>query len=184
MIRKRIIEKKVLKDFQRRNVQYGQNITVNGKILLSDRLNLTLGNDVKINSGYINPVGHEIATSFYTVGDAEIVIGNHVGISNTTFYARAGIYIEDNVLIGGGCRIYDTDFHALEYSERIEGSVDGIVSKQIRIARGAFIGAHTIILKGVHIGAQSIIGAGAVVTKSVPEGEILPGNPAIFNRKI
>ena len=62
--------------------------------------------------------------------------------------------------------------------------MDGIVSKQIRIARGAFIGAHTIILKGVHIGAQSIIGAGAVVTKSVPEGEIWAGNPARFIRKI
>lgn len=46
------------------------------------------------------------------------------------------------------------------------------------------MGAHTIILKGVTVGAKSIIGAGSVVTKSIPDGEIWAGNPAHFIRKI
>ena len=48
----------------------------------------------------------------------------------------------------------------------------------------AFIGAHAIILKGVTIGEGSVIGAGSVVTKSVPDGEIWAGNPAVFIRKV
>lgn len=46
-----------------------------------------------------------------------------------------------------------------------------------------FIGARCIILKGVTIGSKSIIGAGSVVTKNIPEGEIWAGNPAKFIKK-
>ena len=41
-----------------------------------------------------------------------------------------------------------------------------------------FIGARCIILKGVTIGKGSVIGAGSVVSKSVPAGVIVAGNPA------
>lgn len=104
-IRKTIIAKKMICEFHSRKVVYGKNLVINGKILLTDKLNLELGDNVIINSGFINPIGHEIRTFFYTVGDAKIVIGNNVGISNTTFAARAGIHIEDDVFIGGG--VYD-----------------------------------------------------------------------------
>ena len=52
------------------------------------------------------------------------------------------------------------------------------------IKDNAFIGAHSIILKGVTIGENSIIGAGSVVTKSVPDNQIWAGNPARFIRNI
>ena len=48
----------------------------------------------------------------------------------------------------------------------------------------AFIGAHSLILKGVTIGKYSVVGAGSVVTKSIPDGEIWAGNPAHFIRKL
>ena len=48
----------------------------------------------------------------------------------------------------------------------------------ILIEDDAFIGARSIILKGVTIGKGSIIGAGAVVTRNVPEYSIVAGNPA------
>lgn len=42
--------------------------------------------------------------------DANISIGDNVGISNTTLHIMNSLIIEDNVLIGGGCKIWDTDF--------------------------------------------------------------------------
>lgn len=53
----------------------------------------------------------------------------------------------------------------------------------ITIEDHAFIGAHSIILKGVTIGKCSIVGAGSVVTHNIPEHEIWAGNPAKFIRK-
>ena len=54
----------------------------------------------------------------------------------------------------------------------------------ILIKEGVFIGAHAIILKGVTIGRHSVIGAGAVVTKDVPDNEVWAGNPAKFVKKL
>lgn len=48
----------------------------------------------------------------------------------------------------------------------------------IRVGSHVFIGINAIILPGVEIGDQVIVGAGAVVTKSVPAGVIVAGNPA------
>ena len=67
---------------------------------------------------------------------------------------------------------------------RISQNDTDIKSAPVLIKEGAFIGAHSIILKGVTIGKHSIIGAGSVVTKSIPDGEIWAGNPARFIRKI
>ena len=54
----------------------------------------------------------------------------------------------------------------------------------MKICKGAFIGADVIIMKGVTIGEKSVIGAGSVVTKSVPPGEVWAGNPARFVYKM
>ncbi len=54
-----------------------------------------------------------------------------------------------------------------------------------RIGRNCFIGGRSLILPGVEIGDGCIVGAGAVVTKSVPPGCIVAGNPAqILKRDI
>lgn len=87
-------------------------------------------------------------------------------------------------MIGGNCKIYDNDFHSLDFNERM-GTVD-LWSKTcpVVIKDGAFIGAHTIVLKGVTIGERSIVGAGSVVTRSIPDYEIWAGNPAKFIKKV
>jgi acetyltransferase-like isoleucine patch superfamily enzyme len=86
-------------------------------------------------------------------------------------------------MIGGGTKIYDTDFHSLEPAIRL-GEDNDISTKPVLIKSGAFIGAHCIVLKGVTIGQYSIIGAGSVVTKDIPDWEIWAGNPAKFIRRI
>ena len=46
-----------------------------------------------------------------------------------------------------------------------------------------FIGSNVTILKGVTIGDEAVVGAGSIVTKDIPAGEIWAGNPARFIRK-
>ncbi len=107
-----------------------------------------------------------------------IKIGDNVGISGSTLNATKGITIENNVNIGSGCIITDTDSHPIKYCDRINNIKASTNRSPILIKEGAFIGARCIILKGVTIGRHSVVGAGSVVTKSVPDNCIVGGNPA------
>lgn len=176
--------------FAMNGIRYGKNLSVRGKVYTifhSDKASITIGDNVTINASRIsNPIGTGDGTYFQMVGEGKIIIGNNCGISNSAFTCANSIILEDNVLLGSGCKIYDTDFHALQYSERIKGNYRGapIRTKEIIIKEGAFVGAGSYILKGVTVGRHSIIGAGSVLTKNVPDNEIWAGNPARFIRKV
>lgn len=62
--------------------------------------------------------------------------------------------------------------------ERLRRPDRGIKRAPVSIGERAFVGGHSILLKGVTVGPESVIGAGSVVTRSVPAGEIWAGNPA------
>ena len=165
--------------------KFGFSFKTVGRIFIRGTGRILLGNNVVINSCMeANPIGGATKTILYAKGNGSINIGNNVGISNTAIVALGRITIEDDVLIGGNCKIYDHDFHSLAYEIRMLPGMEGVIPKPVHIKRGAFVGAHSIILKGVTIGQYSIIGAGSVVTKDVPDGEIWEGNPARFIRKI
>lgn len=140
------------------------------------------GHNVSIYSGVFNYVGMEQLVSIHVGPRGILRIGDNCGISNCTIVVMDEIELLDGTFIGGGTRIYDTDFHALSPDERLNGGEAR--TGKIRIGPRAFVGGHCIILKGVTIGEASVIGAGAVVTKSVPAWEIWGGNPARFIRKI
>lgn len=171
--------------FALHNVSCGRNATFNGIFKIVGKGKLVLQDECTINSGKrANPIGGDTRTLFSISQNAIIAIGRKCGISNATFVSNIGITLEDNVLIGGGVKLYDTDFHSTKYEERIQKPDPGIKSKPILIKEGAFIGAHSIILKGVTIGKHSIVGAGSVVTKDIPDGEVWAGNPAHFIKRL
>lgn len=146
---------------------------------------IRFGRNVRINSGTrFNPIGGDTVTILYAQPGAVISIGDNCGISNSALIARTSITLEDDVMIGGGCKIYDNDFHSIHYEERMSSPDPGIKTKPLLIRQGAFIGAHSIILKGVTIGRRSVIGAGSVVTRDVPDNEIWAGNPAVFVKRL
>lgn len=165
--------------FQYRQPVYENKPLINGRIyLVSDKKSIFFGKDVRINSCFkSNPIGGDTRTVLFAKPNATIRIGNQVAISNSVIYASQEIVLEDGVMIGGDCAIYDSDFHSLSFKER-SAQDHNILSKPVVIKRGAFIGAHSIILKGVTIGEESIVAAGSVVTKSIPPNEVWGGNPA------
>lgn len=137
-------------------------------------------NKVTSNSiGVIQPCVFNIA-----IDGSEIIIGNNVGISGSTINASKLVTIEDNVIIGSGCLITDTDSHPINYVDRMANDMTKTHSQPIHIMEGSFIGARSIIMKGVTIGRHSVVGAGSVVTKSVPDNSVVCGNPAIVVRML
>lgn len=168
-----------------RKVQFGGDLRILGAVFFRGKGRIQIGNNVRINSCLeANPIGGDRNTIFYVKEGGNLIIGNNVGISNSALYCEMQIQIDDDVLIGNSCKIYDSNFHSLVYEQRMNHKEVDITRKPVAIRKGAFIGAHTIVLKGVTIGENSIIGAGSVVTKNVPNREIWAGNPAKFVRKI
>jgi len=110
-------------------------------------------------------------------GDAELIVGDGVGISSTTICAARSVMIGEGTIIGGGCLIIDTDFHP-RGADGNWGMDPAAVSAPVVIGKRCFIGARSIILKGVVLGDGAVIGAGAVVTRDVPAGGVVAGNPA------
>lgn len=168
-----------------RHVTYGDALFINGRIycVSNNRNGISIGRNVRINSCIsANPIGASTRTILFAKGSGKILIGNNCGISNAVIFATKSIEIGNDVLIGGGTRIYDTDFHWLDYDKRMREP--GGDSKSVRIKDGAFIGADCIILKGVTVGEQCVVGAGSVVTKNIPDYEIWGGNPAKFIRHV
>jgi acetyltransferase-like isoleucine patch superfamily enzyme len=156
-------------------------------VMVARNGSLTIGDNLKLNNKlYGNPIGRPQPCIFFVDHNAEIHIGNNVGLSSTALVAHKKINIGNNVKIGGGVCIYDTDFHSLHSIDRLhtKSDKDNESKSEVIIEENVFIGAHSTILKGVSIGTNSIIGACSVVTKSIPPNEIWAGNPAKFIRKI
>ena len=170
-------------------VNFGKKMNVRGKIYIyRHKLDsvVNIGDNFHANSApWANPIGAGERIFIQMVDSGKLKIGDNVGISNSAISCANEITIEDNVFIGAGCKIYDTDFHPLDYNERMKPySPDlDIKTAPIRICEGAFLGAGCTVLKGVTIGKHSIVGAGSVVTKNIPDNEIWAGNPAKFIKK-
>lgn len=167
------------------NVKYPSQSLIRGKLHIVNKGTIIIGNNCSINGkDKYNPIGCGEGCNLIVENGGYIKIGNNFGMSNSTIFSRTSVCIGDRVLIGAGVKIYDTDFHSLSAEWR--GTKEDryhAVNKPVIIEDDVFIGAGSFILKGVHIGRASIIGAGSVVTKDIPAGEIWAGNPAIFIRE-
>ena len=93
--------------------------------------------------------------------------------------AATSIKIGDSCMFANGAYISDSDWHGIYDRALPVGK-----SSQVVLEDNVWIGDSAIICKGVTIGKNSIIGAGAVVTKDVPDNSIYAGNPAKLVKKL
>ena len=116
-------------------------------------------------------IGKNCNICAHTLIENDVVIGNNVTVKSGVFLWD-GITIQDNVFIGPNVT-FTNDKHprSKQYPEEFLRTV---------IEQGASIGANATILPGIKIGKNAMIGAGAVVTKDVPEKAIVIGNPAFI----
>lgn len=170
-------------------VEYGKNLFLKGVPVIFNKkgARLRIGSNVTIKSSFLsNLVGLYSRSIIVTRAPGAVIeIGNHVGISGATIYARKGIYIGDNTAIGGNCKILDNDFHPLDPEKRLKlmqnihggEATDLIPAKEIHIGKNCFLGCNSIILKGTVLGDNCVVGAGAVVSGKFGDGCVIVGNP-------
>lgn len=91
------------------------------------------------------------------------------------FNVRRQIKVGNDCLIAAGCRFIDHD-HGISAETLIREQDDN--ASPIAIADNVWLGVNVVVLKGVSIGTGAVVGAGAVVTKSIPSGQIWGGVPA------
>lgn len=110
-------------------------------------------------------------------------IGERCYIGANATLGRGGsdpIVIGDDCIITG-CTILGHDASPALFLEELQGT--GIFDRksykrETRIGNRVFIGVNAVVLAGVTIGDNCIVGAGAVVTKDIPAGSVVAGNPA------
>ncbi len=141
---------------------------------------VTLGRDVIIYN-FVNLYGCEIGNGTKIGSFVEIQKGAFVGrnckVSSHTFICE-GVTIEDDVFIGHGVIFINDKYPRATNAEgSLQSAADWKVVETI-VGRGASVGSGATILCGVTIGEYAIVGAGAVVTRDVPAGTTVAGNPA------
>lgn len=94
---------------------------------------------------------------------------------HTMLDASESLTIGPDTMIGPFCYLTDHDHVRDEQGSLKSGQLRGA---PVRIGRDCWLGAHVTVLKGVMIGDGAVVGAGAVVTKDVPAGATVVGNPA------
>jgi acetyltransferase-like isoleucine patch superfamily enzyme len=140
---------------------------------------IELGDGLTLRSWYVSaplPPRHPVVLATLKP-DAVVQIGRDCGFNGTALVAAERIEIGDRVSVGANSIIVDTDFHPLDPIERQYDFRAGRHAVVI-IEDDVFIGTQSLILKGVRIGRGSVVGAGSVVTRDVPPGVIVAGNPA------
>lgn len=175
-------------------VEYGKKLRLKGVpvIFNTGGARIVIGDGVLIKSSFLsNLVGLYSRTIIVTrAPGAKIEIGNNVGISGATIYARKGIYIGDNTCVGGNVKILDNDFHPIDAEERIRllndrhGGDNAVPAKEIHIGKNCFIGCNSILLKGTVLADGCVVGAGAVVSGKFEEKSVICGNPARVIRRM
>lgn len=105
----------------------------------------------------------------------KVIIGDNVTIKPGV-QIWDGVTLQDNVFIGPNVTFTNDLFPRSKNTE--------YKLLPTLIKKGASIGANSTILAGITIGENAMVGAGSVVTKDIPAGEIWFGNPAKFYKNI
>ena len=145
------------------------------------------GNESKIKLGqkqiraffaklFMDKAGKKINISKHAKFSHRCQIGDYSGIGeNSRLYGK--IIIGKDVMMGKDCWIYtqNHEYNDLKIPMRLQGPQ---TERPVTIGDNVWIGGRVTILPGVEIKNGAVIGAGAVVTRNVPENAVVGGNPA------
>ena len=128
-------------------------------------------------------------TEFNIEPTGAVEVGDDSTLVGVVFMCAESIRLGRRVIVSYNVTIADSDFHPRDPEQRqrdaLANAPEGdrshrpaVIARPVVIEDDVWIGIGAIVLKGVHIGKGARIGAGAVVTKDVPTGATVVGNPA------
>jgi UDP-2-acetamido-3-amino-2,3-dideoxy-glucuronate N-acetyltransferase len=155
---------------------------VKGRKVMPVNSDVLLGNNVKIfHPQLVNlygcKIGDETKIGSFVEIQKNVTVGCRCKVSSHSFLCE-GVVIEDEVFIGHGV-MFTNDLYpkATNADGSLQTDSDWAVVKTL-VKRCASIGSNATVLPGLTIGEKALVGAGAVVTKDVPDYAIVMGVPA------
>ena len=152
-----------------------------GKIVIRNtrKGKIRIGKNVVLQANFkLNPIGPASPCLLDVRPGGEIEIGAGTGMTSSIISSAKKISIGQHCKIGGGVKIFDHNFHAMDANERRISKGDS-KPREVHVGDDVFIGTNAIILKGTYIGARSVVAAGSVVFGlNIPPDSLVRGNPA------
>jgi UDP-2-acetamido-3-amino-2,3-dideoxy-glucuronate N-acetyltransferase len=119
-------------------------------------------------------IGRECNICDHVFVENDVVVGDRVTVK-CGVQLWDGVTLEDDVFVGPNATFTNDPFpRSRRYPERFARTI---------VRAGASIGANATLLPGIEIGRGAMVGAGAVVTRDVPPGVVVTGNPARIQRQ-
>ncbi len=122
-----------------------------------------------------NQIGDDVSIGTHSIIEHHVVIGDGVRIHSNVFIPEFSL-LEEGAWVGPGVVFTNAPYpRSAGVKETLKGP---------RLLAGAKIGAHATLLPGLTIGRNALVGAGAVVTRDVPDGAVVVGNPARIVKQV
>ena len=132
-----------------------------------------IGDDFETGHGALvreqNQIGDNVSIGSHAIIEHHVTIGNNVRLHSNVFVPEYSI-LEDDCWLGPNVVLTNARYPR---SKNVKTRLQGVTIK-----RGARIGANATLLPGIVVGRDALVGAGAVVTRDVPDGAVVAGNPA------
>ena len=171
----RVFCRKLFGPFQKKHYGHlGKNSYIWKPMLVCNRKHIYIGDNCSVYpDARIECICEWMDQSF----NPQLQIGNNCFFGQQLHMTCAeSIIIEDNVTISARVLITDINHSYQEYG--IHSSLQKLETSPVKIGENTLIGMNVAIMPGVQIGKNVVVGANSVVTKNIPDGTIVAGNPA------